>query len=212
MSNNYKDEQYELYELREEGLDPNPFKQFGVWYGAALKADLILPDAFTLATSGTDKGPSARMLLLKGFDENGFVFYTNSQSRKGDDLRDNPNAAICFWWGKLERQIRIEGRVERVDDSEADSYFATRPKGSQIGAWASEQSCVIDGRGALENRYREIEKEYEGRNIPRPLHWLGYVLIPSSIEFWQGRTDRLHDRLRYRLLPEGTWLIERLAP
>jgi len=212
MSNNYKDDQYELYELGEEDLDPNPFKQFEMWYGTALTADLIHPDAFTLATSGADKGPSARMLLLKGFDENGFVFYTNSESKKGDDLRYNPNAAICFWWDKLERQIRIVGRVERVDDSEADSYFATRPRGSQIGAWASEQSCVIDGRGVLEIRYREIEKEYEGRDVPRPLHWLGYVLIPSSIEFWQGRTDRLHDRLRYRLLPEGTWLIERLAP
>ena len=212
MSNDYKDDQYELYELREEDLDPNPFKQFEEWYGAALTADLIHPDAFTLATSGADKRPSARMLLLKCFDENGFVFYTSSESKKGDDFRDNPNAAICFWWDKLERQIRIEGRVERIDDSEADSYFVSRPRGSQIGAWASEQSRVIGDREVLENRYREIEKEYEGRDVPRPPYWFGYVLVPSSIEFWQGRPDRLHDRLRYRLLPKGTWLIERLAP
>lgn len=212
MSNNYKDDQYELYELREEDLDPNPFKQFEKWFDWALTADLIHPNAFTLATSGADQRPSVRMLLLKGFDEKGFVFYTNSESKKGHDLSDNPNAAICFWWDKLERQIRIEGTVERIDERRADAYFASRPRGSQIGAWASEQSRVIDDRYVLENRYREIEKKYEGGDVPRPPCWLGYVLMPSSIEFWQGRPDRLHDRLRYRLLPEGTWLIERLAP
>lgn len=212
MENINKDDQYSLYELREEDLDPNPFKQFGKWFDAAQAADLVHPNAFTLATSGSDQRPSARMLLLKGFDEKGFVFYTNSESKKGSDLSDNPNGAICFWWGKLEKQVRIEGAVERIDDAEADSYYASRPRGSQIGAWASEQSRVIRDREALESRYREIEKGYEGRDLPRPPYWLGYILIPSSIEFWQGRPDRLHDRLLYRLLPEGGWLIERLAP
>ncbi len=212
MNKNYQNEQYELYELREEDLDPNPFVQFGKWFETAQNEDLVHPNAFCLATCAEDQRPSARMLLMKDFDENGFVFYTNSESKKGSDLCGNKNASICFWWGKLERQIRIEGEVKQTDASAADSYFASRPRGSQIGAWASHQSSVIDNRDVLESRYREIEKLYEGKDIPRPPYWQGYVLVPRTIEFWQGRPDRLHDRLLYRLEDSGNWVIERLAP
>ncbi len=212
MNKNYQNDQYELYELREEDLDESPFVQFEKWFETAQNEDLVHPNAFTLATSGKDKRPSARILLMKGFDEKGFVFYTNSESKKGNDFSDNKNASICFWWGKLERQVRIEGEVELTDDSDADAYFASRPRGSQIGAWASHQSSVIDNRDTLENRYREIEKQYEGKDIPRPSYWQGYILVPRTIEFWQGRPDRLHDRFRYKLEVPGNWVIERLAP
>ncbi len=204
--------QYGLFELLEGDLDPDPFKQFGKWYDDASEAGFVHPNAFTLATSAADGAPSVRMLLLKDFDENGFVFYTNSESRKGGELSRNPRASICFWWDKLERQVRLEGNVEKVPHSEADSYFASRPRGSQVGAWASHQSSVIVSREYLENRFREIEVEYEDREIPRPPYWNGYRLVPSSIEFWQGRPNRLHDRLRYRKTRGGDWLIERLAP
>lgn len=212
MNKSSENEQYKLFELREEDLDENPFAQFEKWFEAARNENLIHPNAFCLATSDGDLRPSARMLLMKDFDEKGFVFYTNSESKKGSDILGNKNASICFWWGKLERQVRIEGEIEHTDDSAADSYFASRPRGSQIGAWASNQSSVIDNRDVLENRYRDIEKQYEGKDIPRPPYWQGYVLVPRSIEFWQGRTDRLHDRLRYRLDARGNWVIERLAP
>lgn len=212
MSKDYRDDQFELYELREEELDPSPFAQFQNWFSAAENAGLIHPNAFTLATSGNERRPAARMLLLKGFDDKGFVFYTNSESKKGNDFSENPNASICFWWGVLERQVRIDGEVELVDESAADLYFASRPRGSQIGAWASPQSSVIESREVLESRYREIEKQYEGKDIPRPPYWQGYILIPRTIEFWQGRPDRLHDRLRYTQVAQGNWEIERLAP
>jgi pyridoxamine 5'-phosphate oxidase len=212
MNKDNRDDQFELYDLREDELDPSPFVQFGNWFGAAQNAGLIYPNAFTLATSGEDRRPSARMLLLKDYDEKGFVFYTNSESKKGSDFSDNPNASICFWWGKLERQVRIEGDIELVDESSADSYFASRPRGSQIGAWASPQSSVIESREVLDKRYNEIEKQYRGKDIPRPAYWQGYILVPRMVEFWQGRPDRLHDRLRYRLEASGNWVIERLAP
>lgn len=205
--------QFGLKELREKELDKDPFRQFEKWYEeAAAGSGLRYPDAFALATVSEDLKPSLRMLLLKGLDERGFVFYTNSESRKGDELSGNPNAAMCFWWERVERQVRIEGTVEMLPGSDADAYFASRPRGSQIGAWASEQSRVIPDRGYLEERYRALEAEYEGSDIPRPPYWNGYRLIPSSIEFWQGRPDRLHDRIRYTKLPSGEWLIERLAP
>jgi len=204
--------QFGLFELKESDIDPDPIKQFGGWYEEALRADLIHPNAFTLTTSTKEGRPSARVLLLKDYDGRGFVFYSNSESKKGSDLADNPFAAFCFWWGKLERQIRIEGRVKKVTQEEADAYFATRPRGSQIGAWASNQSTVIPKRELLEERVQEFESKFKDKDVPRPPYWNGYRLVPDLIEFWQGRDNRLHDRLRYSLQENGEWLIERLAP
>ena len=204
--------EFNLRELRESDLDSSPFRQFQKWFEEALKADPVYANAMTLATAGSGGKPSARMMLLKDFDEDGFVFYTNSESNKGEDLSQNPRAALVFWWSQLERQVRIEGYVEKVSDEEADSYFKTRPKGSQLGAWASQQSRVIINREVLDSRMEELEAEYSNVDVPRPPYWLGYRLAPESIEFWQGRPNRLHDRLRYRLVDEGRWIIERLAP
>lgn len=205
-------EEFGLRELRERDLDPSPFKQFQIWFEDALRVDPIYANALTLATATRDGWPSARMMLLKGFDEDGFVFYTNRESRKGEDLSQNPRAAIVFWWAQLERQVRIEGSVEWVSDEEADSYFKTRPRGSQLGAWASNQSRIISGREVLDRRMDELEVKYRNQEIPRPPYWTGYRLRPVSIEFWQGRPNRLHDRLRYRLVGDRKWVIERLAP
>jgi len=204
--------QFGLHELKEENLSPNPIEQFQLWYEEALGADLIHPNAFTLATSTKDGKASARVLLLKGFDEAGFVFYSNSESKKGNELADNPFAALCFWWGRLERQVRIEGTIQIVSQDEADSYFASRPKGSQIGAWASHQSSIIPNREILDEKFKEFEHKFEDKDVPRPPYWNGYRLVPDAIEFWQGRDNRLHDRLRYKLLTGRKWLIERLAP
>lgn len=204
--------EFSLLELREANLDPNPLNQFEKWFNDALKAIPLHPNALTLATATKDGKPSARMMLLKGFDENGFIFYTNSESKKGENLAENPLAAIVFWWAELERQVRIEGHIDKVSNEEADSYFKSRPRGSQIGAWASRQSQVISSRDVLESRFQELEVQYQNRDIPRPPHWTGYRLRPESIEFWQGRPNRLHDRLRYRLRDDGSWIIERLAP
>ncbi|HXG30741.1 MAG TPA: pyridoxamine 5'-phosphate oxidase, partial [Thermodesulfobacteriota bacterium] len=180
-------EEFGLRELRERDLDPSPFKQFQIWFEDALRVDPIYANALTLATATRDGWPSARMMLLKGFDEDGFVFYTNRESRKGEDLSQNPRAAIVFWWAQLERQVRIEGSVEWVSDEEADSYFKTRPRGSQLGAWASNQSRIISGREVLDRRMDELEVKYRNQEIPRPPYWTGYRLRPVSIEFWQGR-------------------------
>lgn len=204
--------EFNIRELRESDLDSNPFKQFQKWFDDALKADPIYANAMTLATATKDGRPSARMMLLKDFDENGFVFYTNCESHKGDHLTQNPRAAIVFWWSQLERQVRIEGNIEKVSDEEADAYFNSRPRGSQLGAWASEQSRVISSREVLDRRMQELEAKYRNQVIPRPPYWMGYRLVPVSIEFWQGRPNRLHDRLRYRLVEDGAWIIERLAP
>ena len=198
--------------LEELDVDPNPFQQFQVWFNQALLAQLPEPNAMTLATATRAGIPSARIVLLKGFDEQGFVFYTNYQSRKGQELLDNPHGALVFWWAELERQVRIEGYIEKVSDQETETYFHSRPVGSQLGAWASNQSQVIRDRTVLETRLQELTTRYQNQTVPRPPHWGGYRLSPTAIEFWQGRPSRLHDRLLYKHLEDNSWKIERLSP
>ncbi|HEX7832978.1 MAG TPA: pyridoxamine 5'-phosphate oxidase [Thermoanaerobaculia bacterium] len=198
--------------LLEHDLDKNPFAQFARWFDEAKAAQPLLPEAMTVSTCGSDGIVSSRVCLLKGFDERGFVFYTNYNSRKGAQLSDNPRVALCFFWPSLERQVRIEGAAVKTTAEEADAYFATRPRGSQLGAWASSQSAVIPDRGDLELRAREMEANYRGRTVPRPPHWGGFRVIPLELEFWQGRDDRLHDRFAYRLREPKDWIIERLSP
>ena len=196
--------------LRKGDVDPNPFTQFGKWYDQALNADLILPNSMALATSNRSGIPSARMVLLKEFDERGFVFYTNYGSPKSRDLEENPYAALLFYWALLDRQIRITGPTMRVSRLESEAYFQTRPLDSRLGAWASEQSTVIENRAVLENRMKALAAEYENKEVPLP-DWGGYRLAPDGFEFWQSRPSRLHDRLRYTR-SESKWIIERLAP
>ena len=201
-----------LHGLSEADLAPDPFAQFQAWFDTALAAGLPEPNAMTLDTATPDGRPSARMVLIKGVDPRGFVFYTNYESRKGRELEANPWAALVFYWPELERQIRIEGRVERVAAEESDAYFASRPLGSRLGAWASPQSQVIPGRDVLEARLRDLEARFASGDVPRPPHWGGYRVVPEAVEFWQGRPSRLHDRLRYTRQADGRWAIERLAP
>jgi pyridoxamine 5'-phosphate oxidase len=198
--------------LHETDLDPDPFKQFRGWMEQALAAKLPQPYGMALATATPDGKPSARMVLLRGVDERGFVFFTNYDSRKGEELEANPQAAVVMYWAELDRQVRIEGKVEVVSPEESDAYFQSRPPGSRLGAWASPQSQVIAGRDVLERRMQEATKRHGETNIPRPPRWGGYRVIPESMEFWQGRPNRLHDRLRYRRLKTGAWIVERLAP
>jgi pyridoxamine 5'-phosphate oxidase len=198
--------------LDEADLHPNPFEQFRRWMELALQADLPEPCAMTLATAAADGKPSARMVLLRGHDERGFVFHTNRQSRKARELAVVPWAALVLYWPELERQVRIEGSVTNLSDEESDAYFRTRPRGSQVSAWASNQSDVVPSRQHLEERVAELEREYAGREVPRPPFWGGYVLKPTMIEFWQGRPNRTHDRFRYVPAGGGEWRIERLAP
>jgi len=205
-------QEYTRYGLRESDLHPDPIEQFTKWFNDAVASEIVEPNILTLATASADGFASARTVLLKGYDARGFVFYTNQQSRKGRELAENPRASLVFWWDRLERQVVIQGTVTPVPDDEADDYFHSRPRGSQLGAWASRQSTVIESREVLERRLEELEKEYEGKEIPRPEYWGGYVVKPLSIEFWQGRPNRLHDRLRYRLSDDGAWIIERLSP
>jgi pyridoxamine 5'-phosphate oxidase len=197
--------------LEEGSVDPDPIVQFGRWFADALASDMIEPTAMTLATADPGGRPSARMVLLKGFDEGGFVFYTNYGSRKAGELADNPAAALVFWWPTLQRQVRVEGHVGRVSREQSAEYFASRPLGSRLGAWASAQSQVIESRAELEDRLAELTERYLGGDVPLPPFWGGYRLRPEVIEFWQNRADRLHDRLRYRRDLEG-WAIERLSP
>ncbi|HEY9743651.1 MAG TPA: pyridoxamine 5'-phosphate oxidase [Coleofasciculaceae cyanobacterium] len=204
--------EYTFQGLSETEVHPNPFEQFKTWFNQALAAQLPEPNAMTLASATTDGKPYARIVLLKDYDERGFVFYTNYESHKGQQLVQNPWGAIAFWWTQLERQVRIEGRVEKVSELESDEYFQSRPKGSQLGAWASNQSQVIDSREVLERRLEQLKEEYENKQVPRPPHWGGFRVIPDEIEFWQGRPSRLHDRLLYRRSEDGTWKIQRLAP
>ncbi|RMF92230.1 MAG: pyridoxamine 5'-phosphate oxidase [Nitrospinota bacterium] len=198
--------------LDEADLDADPFRQFQQWFAEAVAAQLPLPHAMILATATPEGKPSARTVLLKGFDEKGFVFYTNYESRKGIELAANPWAALVFYWAALERQVRIEGRVEKVSPSESDAYFRSRPWKSRLSAWASPQSRVIPDRQTLESEMETLMLTYQDQEVPRPPYWGGYRLYPLSIEFWQGHPDRLHDRLRYRRCEGGGWQIERLAP
>lgn len=204
--------EYTFQGLNEADADPNPFEQFKIWFDQALLSQLPEPNAMTIATASLDGKPSARLVLLKDYDQRGFVFYTNYESDKGQQLLQNPWAAIAFWWAELERQVRITGRVEQVDDAEADQYFNSRPKSSQLGAWASHQSQVIPNREVLEQRLQQLKEEYENKAVLRPPYWGGFRVVPCQIEFWQGRPSRLHDRLLYHRGEAGSWLMQRLSP
>jgi len=203
---------YAKQSLSEDTVAHDPIRQFDVWWAAALQAGLDEVNAMTLATASADGIPSARIVLLKGYDEKGFVFFTNYESHKGKTLAENPQASMVFFWKELERQIRIEGVIEKVSAKESDDYFFSRPVGSQIGAWSSPQSNVIHDRGIIEENVKKYEKEFANSPITRPLHWGGYRLAPQLIEFWQGRPNRLHDRLQYTVQQNGEWKMERLAP
>ena len=194
-----------------EALSQDPLELFEHWFAEAKRAGVEVPEAMTLATATGGGVPSARMVLLKGADEDGFVFYTGYGSRKSDELEQNQRAALVFYWRPLGRQVRVEGPVERVAEPESAAYFATRPRGSQLAAWASQQSRPLRSREELDRRYAELEREYEGRDVPLPPHWGGYRLHPEAIEFWEHRENRLHDRLHYTRAREG-WKAERLSP
>jgi pyridoxamine 5'-phosphate oxidase len=204
-------EEYRKGGLSEADVAADPITQFRRWFEAAVEGGVHEPNGMTLATVGVDGQPSARVVLLKGLDARGLAFYTNKESRKGRELAANAKAALTFWWGPLERQVRFEGVIGEVEAELADEYYASRPLGSRIGAWASPQSQVVASRDVLDQAERLVAEQYADGNPPRPPHWGGYRLAPHRVEFWQGRSSRLHDRLCYRL-DDGRWLVERLAP
>lgn len=198
--------------LNIKDLNQNPFKQFEIWFNEAIQAKLTEPNAFSLATVGSDMMPSIRTVLLKIFDEKGFVFFTNYKSTKAKQIEENPKAAALFPWLDLERQVKIEGNIEKIPTTDSLKYFLSRPKGSQIGAWVSHQSQVISSRSLLEQKFDEIKKKFVNGEIPFPSFWGGYIIKPQKIEFWQGGQDRLHDRFLYELQENKEWTISRLAP
>lgn len=204
---------YSSQSLLETDVAADPIVQFDKWWQQALASEIMEPNAMTLATASSDGVPSARIVLLKGFDQSGFYFFTNYKSYKGMQLEENPKACLVFFWKELERQVRIVGIVKKLSEKESDEYFHSRPIGSRLGAWASPQSQVIESRNWLDNHYLEVASQFkEEEKIQRPPHWGGYIVQPVIIEFWQGRPSRLHDRIQYTLQENGSWKIERLAP
>lgn len=213
MSNSISDirKDYRMKSLLESDAATDPFAQFGHWWLEAVESKIDEVNAMTLATSSADGFPSARIVLLKGYDRNGFVFFTNYNSQKGQDIAANPKACLLFFWKELERQVRIDGSIEKISAKESEEYFQSRPIGSRIGAWCSPQSTVIPDRSILDKNVDFYSNKYNAQIVPRPDHWGGYIVKPTAIEFWQGRSSRLHDRLRYSKIADA-WKIERLAP
>jgi pyridoxamine 5'-phosphate oxidase len=204
--------EYTQKALVESEMETDPIRQFNIWWQDAIEAKIIEVNAMTLATASADGMPSARTVLLKGFSEKGFIFFTNYNSFKGQQLSENPKASLLFFWKELERQVRITGIVEKLSSEESNAYFQSRPRASQVGAVASPQSQVIQSRQWLDEKYKEVDKQFENTSVQKPSHWGGYIVRPVIIEFWQGRPGRLHDRILYTLLEDASWKIERLAP
>jgi pyridoxamine 5'-phosphate oxidase len=203
---------YTAATLSENDTKGDPINQFDQWFNEALAAKLHEPNAMTLATATANGKPSARIVLLKGFNQHGFIFYTNYLSRKGKEITKNPQGAITFFWGELQRQVRIEGTIEKLSKEDSERYFHSRPKGSQIAAVVSPQSQEIENRDGFEKKWTELEAEYEGKEVPKPSFWGGYILNPQLVEFWQGRSSRLHDRILYKKIDKKSWKKVRLAP
>ncbi len=204
--------EYKLHSLSENDVDKDPILQFTRWWQETIASEIDEANAMTLSTASAQGKPFARIVLLKGYDNNGFVFFTNYESKKGKEIGENPLATLLFFWKELERQVRIEGRVEKLSEKDSDAYFSSRPLESRIGAWASPQSSIIESRETLEASVQKTKQRFPGENIPRPPHWGGYIVIPEAIEFWQGRPNRLHDRILYTFIAIDNWNIQRLAP
>ena len=205
-------QEYSRKALVESDMEPDPTRQFDIWWHEAVKAKIIEVNAMTLATASADGIPSARTVLMKGFSEKGFIFFTNYSSFKGQQLSENPKACLLFFWKELERQVRITGIVEKLSSEESNVYFQSRPRASQVGAVVSPQSQVIESRQWLDEKFKEAFEQFENTTVQRPSHWGGYLVTPVIIEFWQGRPGRLHDRIQYTLSEDGNWKVERLAP
>ena len=214
MNSNYPElrREYIYSSMNEAEMDPDPVRQFAVWFQKAIDAGLDLPNAMALATASKAGIPSVRYVLMKGFDASGLVFFSHAGSSKGRQLAENPQAALVFYWAPLHRQVRIDGRVERVSDEEADEYFKSRPYDSRVSAWVARQSSIVASREFLEQEFYKVAQEFPGEEIPRPDDWVGYKVVPLTIEFWQGREGRLHDRIEYIKNGDGTWIMRRLAP